>query len=157
MGKCHFSDKWLEKTDGNGYKVKDWAKKNNKDEAFCCVCLKTFSISKGFFAIEQHAQGSKHKDACNQILPPNQLRLTAVRPNECQSADNCDSNNNLKIVKIYDSKRQTTEAEIIWALKCMASNFSGASCDGLPSLLAKMAGNNENVFSQFTFSSTKFR
>lgn len=121
MGKCHFQDEWLDRKDSNGCKVSDWIKKANKDEALCCVCSRTFSISKGFYAINQHAVGKVHQQNCSVKLSSYKL---------VPSVDNT--------IKLYNSNEQARIAELTWALKVVSSNFSAKSSDDCEAVFRKM-------------------
>jgi hypothetical protein len=53
---CHFNASWLDKIDPNGYNVRERGRKQSDSEMFCTVCIKKFSIVKGFCAVSQHAE-----------------------------------------------------------------------------------------------------
>lgn len=161
MGKCQVRSSWFDEKDHNGYFIREWARKHSDHELFCSVCVKKFSIVKGFDHVIQHSAGKKHTEACRQVLSPNQLRLQNARPNNVHQEEGS-ANSNVSqagstsgsVLKIYDVKRKATENELLWIMKCISSNFSQSSVQGLDQLFSQMFN---NAAENFTLSTTKFR
>ena len=45
MGKRHFNNSWLEKTDSNGHCVNLWCVKKDENTATCIFCQKDINIA----------------------------------------------------------------------------------------------------------------
>jgi hypothetical protein len=141
MGKCTFNNYWLGKDDSQGHKVKEWGKKHSNHELYCMACEKTISISKGFQSITQHASTDKHKQKLQLKWNPNQLHLKAISDPSC-SSDQQDgpvpssslydkTKKSLRTVELFSLRDRIATAELVWSLKCVASDFSFSSCNGL--------------------------
>lgn len=150
MGKCRVRDGWFARDDGQGRRVSEWAKKHSDHEVFCSICTCTVGVgTKGFQAIEQHASTVKHQQQCRTKLAPTQLRLRGV------STDGEVNRPERQGVQIYNVNNSRISAELIWAMKCIASNYSAASCDGIGDVFKSMFPNS--VPDDFSLSRTKFR
>lgn len=152
MGKCKFNEMWLERDDSAGYKVRQWGRKKNDDELFCMVCQKTININKGFQAVTQHAGILKHKREIETKLALNQLHLLpqasscSVSDKQCSSSlptlSSPVSSPSCSSILLYNSRDKTTAAELIWCMKCVASDYSFSSCVGLRETFQVMFGDS---------------
>lgn len=65
MGKCYFSNQWLEKIE---YKLWLQSDPKNVRNAVCRICKKTFDVSNmGEHALKSHAKGLNHKREVDRI------------------------------------------------------------------------------------------
>lgn len=157
MGKCQFRPEWLKKVDSNDCVVAEWARKHSETEAFCSLCNKTFTIVKGFQAIEQHSSSAKHREAWMVINGSGQLRISAVRESESAQTLPGEVLSKTSVVKLHtmSTRDAAAKAELTWVLKCIASDYSAASCDGIRDTFNAMFPNA--VPNDFSLSRTKFR
>ncbi|XP_065091912.1 uncharacterized protein LOC135712784 [Ochlerotatus camptorhynchus] len=132
MGKCCFRVVWLKQVDSSGCTVSDWAKKHSETEVFCKICRKSFSITKGFQAIDQHARSAKHRDAWIAQHGANQMHLTVE-----QEAGSSGTVPNKKL-QLFSARENSAKAEILWLLKCIAADFPVSSCDGIRETFCEM-------------------
>ena len=127
MGRCKFKSDWLRKSDCNGYIVAEWGRKASDHEMFCTLCVKTFNISWGYEAVEQHASSRKHKEECKQKLSSSQLHLTSVRQCTAGSQDCAPSTSVGETIKqtvqLYNIRDSAAKAELIWVMKTVAADF----------------------------------
>jgi hypothetical protein len=151
---CHFNASWLDKIDPNGYNVRERGRKQSDSEMFCTVCIKKFSIVKGFCAVSQHAFYKRHIDQCHIKLGKSQLRLSGERPvaAELPAFIEDPMPGTMKMYSIWDS---ATMAELIWVMKLIQSNFSFNSCDGLADIFKCMFPLPEAVLVYFSLGATK--
>lgn len=133
MGKCCFRAEWLKQEDSNGCIVSVWAKKQSDKEAFCKICRKSFSIIKGFQAINQHSNTAKHREEWIVQHGPKQMHINAVQEEVEQSGTVPN-----KKLQLFSGRDNTTKAEIVWLLKCVASDYSMSSCDGIRETFSEM-------------------
>lgn len=154
MGKCAFRAEWLKKYDPNGCQYSEWARNHSDTEALCKVCSKCFSVVKGIQALEQHANTAKHKENWMVRQGPSQLRLcteTEAKSGRSQSSGPVASAK----IQLFSSRDVAAKAELIWLLKCIASDFSAASCDGIADVFSAMFPDVD--VSSFSLSRTKAR
>lgn len=154
MGKCTFQTEWLSKTDSNGSSVSDWARKHSESECFCTVCAKSFSVLKGYAALEQHLTTSKHRENWSVKQGPSQLRI-CVEPKPNTDESQPTSSGIGKGLQLYSSRDSTAKAELVWLLQCIASDFSASSCDGISKTFGAMFPNAD--LTGFSLSRTKAR
>ncbi|XP_062556179.1 uncharacterized protein LOC134221020 [Armigeres subalbatus] len=154
MGKCTFRVEWLKKIDPNGCQVSDWARNHGDTEVFCKVCSKSFSVAKGFQALEQHSLTDKHKDNWTGRQGPSQLRLCSEKDVKTNQPQLSGIGTGPK-VQLFSPRDSSAKAELIWLLKCIASDFPAASCDGIADIFAAMFPNID--VSGFSLSRTKAR
>lgn len=154
MGKCVFRVEWLKKTDLNGCPISDWARSHGDTDAFCKVCSKSFSVVKGYQALEQHASTAKHKGNWTARLGPSQLRLCTEVESKSKGPQSSGTGNSGKI-QLFSARDASAKAELIWLLKSIASDFPAASCDGIADTFSAMFP-DVNV-SSFSLSRTKAR
>jgi hypothetical protein len=141
MGKCSVRDDWFLKSDGhnNCNTISEWARKHSDKQVFCIVCQTSISISnKGFQALTQHAGSVKHSNAVKIKLNTKQLRLaatsTTVQSSELKENDNSG-------IHLYSVCDKSVISEVIWAFKCIVSNFSFSASDGITDLFQCMFSN----------------
>ncbi|CAI6374517.1 unnamed protein product [Macrosiphum euphorbiae] len=134
MGKCSVRDDWFLKSDGhnNCNTISEWARKHSDDQVFCILCQTSISVSnKGFQALTQHAGSVKHRNAVKIKLNTKQLRLaatsTTVQSSELKEKDNSG-------IHLYSVCDKSVIAEVMWAFKCIVSNFSFSASDGITDL-----------------------
>lgn len=152
MGKCVFRHEWLNRTDSNGCQISDWARNHGGTECFCKVCSKAFSVAKGYQALEQHVTSAKHKDNWIGRQGPSQLRLCTEAESKSSRLQSSSTTGNLQMFSPRDA---AAKAELIWLLKCIASDFPAASCDGIADTFSAMFP-DVDVF-KFSLSRTKAR
>lgn len=150
MGKCKFQTSWLERDDSQGHLVKVWGKRCGDSELMCIVCDKSINVSKGFQAITQHATMLKHRQNFEIKQASNQLHLVTVSPPSCSFPSSSSSGGT---VLLYNSRDRTTAAELMWCLKCVASDFSFSSCNGLQETFTVMFG--DSVSQNFSLGNNK--
>ncbi len=140
MGKCHFNPNWLRKHDVDGHHISEWAKEYSKDQFLCLVCDRIVSVGKkGFQAITQHAESKTHRDRYREKLSPRQLHLSATRSNsDAALVDQPSTSKTVELCTYATSKEKATKAELTWAMKTVASNFSLASCNGVSEVFKAM-------------------
>lgn len=158
MGKCQFRLEWLKKTDSNDCAVSEWARKHSETEAFCTLCNKTFTINKGFQAIDQHSNTTKHKEAWMLLNGSDQLRICVVPESDrtrAGPAENISAKPAVGKLRMLSTRDAAANAELIWVLKCIASDFPAVSCDGIRDTFNAMFPNA--VPSDFSLSQTKVR
>lgn len=154
MGRCAFKIEWLKRTDSNGCQISDWARNHANTEAFCKICMNSFSVAKGFQALEQHASTSKHKENWTGRLGLSQLRLRREKistSNEPQSSGTGTSGK----IQLFSPRDSAAKAELIWLLKCIASDLPAASCDGIADTFSAMFPDVD--ISNFSLSRSKAR
>lgn len=155
--KSKFQDNWLEDEE---YKV--WLQKDSKDEtqAYCKLCMKSFSIaSLGKSSISSHASGEKHKSR----IPSTKQRTLVPLAKSLQSDDGdkgkkktetkaCETT--IKNPTSYFISEDVTDAEILWTLDVVVSNYSLNSCQNKNKLFARMFKGSK-IAELFTCGSTK--
>lgn len=126
---CKFNESWLGETDVNGHLIKTWAKPCASDDKFvtCCACEKRFCISRGKFAINQHAKGSHHQQQYNIKFKQGQTRLDDHRTGSA----------------FISPRQEATKAELLWTMRLISKNHSFESVEGLKELLLIMFPNAE--------------
>lgn len=133
---------WLKK-DSNNFYISQWASKRSDSELFCSVCAKIIRITRGFFSVQQHIDGEKHKKNCRAKI--NSQNIQTVSDTE-------KDNSSLKLISNADA---AVRAELVWALKVVASNFSAESVNGIAEVFRKMFLVEGAVPEKFSLSSTK--
>lgn len=165
MGKCKVNSEWLKRTDATGRKVSEYANINQDNEysIFCKVCSRTINCSKGFQAIDQHAQKAKHIDNVKLKLDPRQLYLAAKVSSTDASASTFATNNNERvdisknihsepsILSMFSIKDESIRAELIWTMNIVACNSSSSSCNNITNVFRAMF----NIPKEFNLSRTK--
>lgn len=121
MGKCKFQNNWL-----SDQKYSFWLKRKNENEAICTTCGVSFLVQKGTQSLEQHLNSAKHVK--NSASSNSQQQFKVVNTSSSSSAT----------VELFHSSDATTKAELLWTLKCVASNFSLQSCDGIVNIFKAM-------------------
>lgn len=159
MGKnCKFLASWNERDDLQGDKVQEWAIKaqSSNNEAYCKACRCNINVSqKGFQAITQHASTIKHRKNMTAQKSVGQMRLIATSAIGASSSSAVDVSDEVSsVVQLYSVRDQATRAELIWTMKCVASNFNASSCHDLKATFQAMFGLN-NVLQNFSLERTK--
>lgn len=132
-----------------------------KQKRFVLFFSKTFTIIKGFQAIEQHSSTTKHKEAWMLLNGSGQLRICAGHESESiktvQVVPGGEGTPKPVMAKMQmlSTRDAAAKAELIWVLKCTASDFPAASCDGIRDIFNAMFLNA--VPSDFSLSKTKVR
>ena len=136
--KSKFQDSWLENEE---FKV--WLQKDKDDtQAYCKLCMKSFSIAThGKTSLSSHASGEKHK---SRIPSVSQRTLMPVSKSVQQKTveEEKDKTTETKICEknatSYFIAEDVTDAEILWALDVIVSNYSLNSCQNKNKLFARM-------------------
>lgn len=135
MEKCKFQNLWLHKKDPNGVEISTWLRKaSNNEEGSCVVCECSFSVSKGFQSVTQHAIGLKHKNNYSTKMSTLQSRLATT----AQGGGDNENPPRILATHLCSLKDQATRAEIIWTINSAIHNYSAASCDNIKSVLNAM-------------------
>ena len=158
MGKCSYNPKWLSKTDSLGYKISSWAQQKDDSHVWCVACESCIKIdSKGFQALTQHAEKRRHKENIERKCGPRQLHLTSLPQPSKESSSFNSVEFAPKAISLITNTHKSDKAELIWTMKCVASNFSGNSCQGIDRVFKAMFGEENNAFlKDFSLGPTKF-
>lgn len=125
MGKCKFSDTWLEKTE-----FRAWLRPvaNNVFEAYCLVCKKVIKLGTlGVRALESHAKSEKH------LTVVNGLQQTTVISQFCQVSGgstlprrepHCSSATPVSDLRVAFGSEPTLRAEVLWDLHTVTRHQS---------------------------------
>lgn len=139
MGKCKFSDKWLE-----NFSFSWWLKAVPKDdsEAYCAVCCKRFKLgTMGIKALESHMQSGKHvafatarqhQPQINDFCTATANGQEGARP---QPAEQPQTSSDIRT--IFGST-PTLRAEVIWVLRTVTSHQPYRSNDGIDDIFKAM-------------------
>lgn len=158
--KCKVRSEWFKKLDSNGMPFGRWLIRvpGSNSRVSCTICNSQLNCEfKGFQAITQHSQSSKHKK--NAKSHSTQLIMTADDTANKTSV----LNDTIEIIRdqrpspvlqLTDRRDEATKAEIIWAMKNVSSNYSGKSCDDLGQTFQKMFP-NEPTCKDFSLASSK--
>lgn len=161
-----FQDNWLQKVDKNGTLTSIYAKKVDGSPTFCycTLCLRQFSIKKGYEKIEQHAATDMHKNHLPNIHK--QMTLTIQNWSSASSSNVNNSivsniSNNLDLSKtkslsdkeqvidntqniqkvkisIHNPKEDSVIAEIYYTLDLVCNKYSENSSKHKKELFSKM-------------------
>lgn len=157
MGKCNVQDVWLLKKDSCNNTISTWGQKYSKTQVFCIACANIINCeSKGFQALFQHSNSTKHEQNVKVKLGEQQLHLCSVPPNVLPE------NNTLAQIGVptlaistsYTSRDLATRAKILWTMKSVVNNMSTTSCDGLADIFKAMFSGTF-VDTNFSLSRTK--
>ena len=138
MGKCKFSQKWLEDP-----KYSWWLRAVTTDtsEASCSVCCKVFKLgTMGIKAVDSHMMSAKHvafakarqqQPAITLFCPVASATATASTTSESTSSAQ-------PSIQALCGSMPTLKAEVIWVLKTITSHQSYRSNEGIDSLFRTM-------------------
>lgn len=129
MGKCKFVSTWLDKTDEDGYKIREWGKQEGSN-LVCLVCNSLTSVEKGFNAIERHYKTDKHKKNIQLKKGTSQLHLS--------ESSSIPGSSTIPSLCLYNPKEAALAAELIWCMKIVACNLSVESSQGIANLFKAM-------------------
>ena len=106
--------------DVSGHQYSLWCRKGKDDyHGHCFLCKKDILIDNGGLPqLRQHSDTAVHKTISKSVLSSNQTKLTGIKQ---KSEPSSTSTSQLGICTLGD---EVTTAEIIWAGKVAASNFS---------------------------------
>lgn len=154
MGKCKFSNNWLEQKDANDTVISEWGVKVKDDDykLNCKWCKFSFHIqNQGFHAILQHSKTQKHTKFNDQFG----VQQTRIKLPSASSSSNTDQAvcNSPSTIQIYSLKDKSVITEIIWTLFSVKCNFAFSSSQGIPDLFKYMFPCEESE--NFTMSPTK--
>lgn len=173
MGKCVFSNLWLQKS-----LYKDWLRevKGDKHKARCIVCMKDVDISSmGESALTSHLKGKKHQTLTSQkrslASVPDFFGVSSQQPattsddakevSKSASSESGEHNtlnptkssttssSGSSVMERIVTRDETLKAEILWALKVIMSHYSYKSCEGTSKLFQAMFPDSR-IASQFT-------
>ena len=175
MGKCVFSNLWLQKS-----LYKDWLRevKGDKHKARCIVCMRDVDISSmGESALTSHLKGKTHQTLTSQkrslASVPDFFGVSSQQPattsddaKEVSKSASSESGEHINptksgtaslsgssVMERIVTRDETLKAEILWALKVIMSHYSYKSCEGTSKLFQAMFPDGERVSriaSQFT-------
>lgn len=140
MGKCTFSNIWLDKVDEEGNKISEWGKQQDNG-LYCIVCNYLIPADKGFYSIKRHYGKDKHKNNFNQKKGSSQLYLSlkeTLDSSASESNSNASGSNKVASLHLYSSKEDSLAAELIWCMKIVACNMSIESSNGIADVFKAM-------------------
>ena len=134
----------------------------NNTQARCKLFQKTFNL--GRQAIVSHASGKKHKlhdSRVQMIFKQATVKQTSTSVDSCQSSSTQSSSDKETIAKqstldLVVRNSETVKAEIIWALKRVASGYSKNSCHDLQKIFSAMF-TDSNIAKSITDGADKMR
>ncbi|CAI6370083.1 unnamed protein product [Macrosiphum euphorbiae] len=107
------------------------AARKSAHEIFCKICSTTINVTlKGFQALNQHSNSSKHKEHSKTKLALNQLRLSTANTSDDQPLEATVKST----LKLFNPNDCAKRAELIWVMKMVTSNFSASSCTDIASI-----------------------
>ncbi|CAH3151850.1 unnamed protein product [Porites lobata] len=129
MGKCVFSNLWLQKS-----LYKDWLRevKGDKHKARCIVCMKDVDIS----SMGESALTTTTSDDAKEVSKSTSSESgehNTLNPTKSSTASSSGSSVMERIV----TRDETLKAEILWALKVIMSHYSYKSCEGTSKLFQR--------------------
>ncbi|KAM7441937.1 hypothetical protein ABFA07_009054 [Porites harrisoni] len=147
MGKCVFSNLWLQKSP-----YKEWLQevKGDKHKARCIVCMKDVDISSmGESALTSHLKGKKRQTLTSQkrasASVPDFFGVSSQRPatkshdakvvsksassesgehSKLNATKSIASSSGSSLMEKSVTRDETLKAEILWALKAIMSHYS---------------------------------
>ena len=137
----------------------------NNTQARCKLFQKTFNLSNmGRQAIVSHASGKKHKlhdSRVQMVFKPATVKQTSTSVDSSQSSSTQSSSEKEAIAKqstldLVVRNSETVKAEIIWALKCVASGYSNNCCHDLQKIFSAMF-TDSNIAKSITVGVDKMR
>ncbi len=181
--KTSFNDSWLKENvkDDNGDIISDWCiKAKDMYSAHCKICHKSFSISNmGIKGLMAHANGVKHKDNVRQLKGQAVFKVVSqeclhINPIEDKINDNADKEASqstdvslvsgslmIQFGKSRDKQwipinldDKVKKAEILLALKLVASNYSFNSFSDLSDIL-KVGFTDSDIAQHIKLGATK--
>lgn len=150
MGKCVFSDAWLEKDE-----YREWLKRDaDKYQAYCKVCYKTFKLgTMGVKALDSHMSSEKHKSimerrrSCHTLTNfvvsassnTTESRNGASRGESSSASGSTSSGatNSADIREVFGST-DTLKSEVLWVMNTAYRHNSFSSNKKVGQLFAKM-------------------
>ena len=172
MGKCVFSNLWLQKSP-----YKEWLQevKGDKHKARCIVCMKDVDISSmGESALTSHLKGKKRQTLTSQkrasASVPDFFGVSSQRPatkshdakvvsksassesgehSKLNATKSIASSSGSSLMEKSVTRVETLRAEILWALKAIMSHYSYKSCEGMSKLFQAMFPDSR-IVSQFS-------
>jgi hypothetical protein len=149
-GQTRFNSDWLSTIDCNGHALSEWcgADKTSDFSALCRLYNKEIRCdNQGLQQVLRHAEGDSHKQLAENIVSGKQLTLTAAKSSDKGAVSTSST------VYAVSKKDHATKAELIWAIKVVASGYSYASCDDIKDVFRAMFP--DGVPDNFTISSSK--
>ena len=146
MPNCTFQDKWLEQPE-----FKPWLSRDKLvHNAYCRICSRSIDIrSMGRTALISHMKGKKHEDKLKFSQSSPITVFTKNKPavdipsNSATHFAEVSTPKSQSTLSNFISKKDTLNAEILWALKCVESNYSFSSQADIVPLFQRMFPNCE--------------
>ena len=146
MPNCTFQDKWLEQPE-----FKPWLSRDKLvHNAYCRICSRSIDIrSMGRTALISHMKGKKHEDKLKFSQSSPITVFTKNKPavdipsNSATHFAEVSTPKSQSTLSNFISKKDTLNAEILWALKCVDSNYSFSSQADIVPLFQRMFPNCE--------------
>lgn len=144
MGKCKFSDTWLEKTE-----FRAWLRPvaNNVFEAYCLVCKKAIKLGTlGVRALESHAKSEKH------LTVVKGLQQTTAISQFCQVSggstlprreQHCSSATPVSDLRVAFGSEPTLRAEVLWVFHTVTRHQSYNANEEIGELFQTMFPDSE--------------
>ena len=166
-GNCHFQTEWLSMPE-----YREWIQRSkNASVAVCKLCNKTLDISTmGTSALRSHMRGTKHAQAVishracvpislHAVSGPSTSNVAPSGPSASNVSTSGPSNvfpvqlsstasttsqiSGSNSVAKFALRKDTVNAEILWAMKTVESGFSFRSCDGMAQLWKRQFPDSE--------------
>ena len=119
MGKCLVADSLFRIKDTGGHEYSSFLEKTGEYSVRCRICACELSTERcGSQAIYQHLRTEKHKTLAVGFFDTTQLRIGSPSSSTIFPAK----------PEVYNLQDAATHAEVRWALKVVASNYSTRSC-----------------------------
>lgn len=160
--KCKVKTSWFSKLGPDGEQLRTYLQTVRDSDTLveCILCkVKLSCESKGYQAISQHLNSTKHSNALNANKM--QLKITSIDTSSSEkkstnnsSASDSDTSKKSLQLKLTDPRDEATAAEIIWTMKVVSSNFSANSCNDLSETFRHMFPNNPTC-SEFSLARSK--
>ena len=134
MGKCKFSDTWL-----NEDKYKLWLEKDTADKrvAYCKLCRKKFTLgTMGYKALDSHMNAEKHKRAAASKPSPSLKQFMSLDPK--RHKESMQSTPSSSVLSFARSGREAERAEVLWVVNSVTNHESYRANIGMGALFAEM-------------------
>ena len=147
-GKCVFNSDWVLDS-----AYKDWLQvvKGDKHAASCKLCCREFKLaSMGKAALTSHMEGARHqrrvRDSAKSVSIARSFasveETSQVAPTTFTNDSVMEGTGEGRAVQSLSDlcmlSKNVADAEILWALKCVSSHFSGSSNTGVNDLFKRM-------------------
>ncbi|KAJ8677891.1 hypothetical protein QAD02_013678 [Eretmocerus hayati] len=172
-----FQENWLSRKDKHGDLVSSWCQREeNIYSFFCKICNSSYSCAKGFGALSQHSETTKHeknrpKIAGGQrvLIPPTAIvqptattqPMINIQPSTDKNSQQQKSNatqsqksgGNQNVISMFSLEDESTRAELFYIMDLVVNNGSVNACNDKKYLFRAMFP--RGVPESFSLSATK--